>query len=108
MRVKEQPMIANQSEAPDETLWKYSTVGREAQSAPADDNAVKTSKPAVQPERNERLLREHLHDPYILSTTDLHLPRRIADAGHQAYQGTLDQHYDDGGHLLRVNRVREE
>lgn len=174
--------------------------------APLSDKVVNTRKPTVGPGRNERLLREHIHDPYkatkklaeptvcpvcnavftggrwqwkeswpldahqevchacrrtrddypagiitlkgpfavahkqdllhlarhheereraehpmhrimkideradtiIISTTDLHLPRRIADAVHHAYKGKLDEHYDEGGYLLRVNWSRQE
>ncbi len=42
-----------------------------------------------------------------ITTTDIHLPRRIGQALHNAYEGALDIHYDKDGHFIRVNWARE-
>jgi NMD protein affecting ribosome stability and mRNA decay len=44
----------------------------------------------------------------IVTTTDLHLPRRMGEALHRAYQGEIDFHYSKEGNLLRVYWQREE
>ncbi len=43
-----------------------------------------------------------------ITTTDIHLPRRIGQALHNAYRGSLDLHYDRGGYFVRVTWTREE
>jgi NMD protein affecting ribosome stability and mRNA decay len=43
----------------------------------------------------------------VITTTDLHLPRRIGDALHRAYQGEIDFHYIEEGSILRVHWKRE-
>ncbi|MDH3597416.1 MAG: BCAM0308 family protein [Rhodospirillales bacterium] len=43
----------------------------------------------------------------VVSTTDIHLPRRIGEAVHHAYQGDLDLHYEEEAYFLRVNWTRE-
>ena len=43
-----------------------------------------------------------------ITTTDIHLPRRIGQALHNAYQGALDLHYDEDGYFVRVTWTREE
>lgn len=42
----------------------------------------------------------------VISTTDTHLPRRIGDALHHAYDGALDFHYDEGEQFIRVKWER--
>ena len=39
----------------------------------------------------------------IITTTDIHLPRRIGQALHSAYKGSLDVHYDEEGYFIRVH-----
>ena len=39
----------------------------------------------------------------VITTTDLHLPRRIGDALHHAYQGTLDTNYSKDEYCVRVH-----
>jgi hypothetical protein len=46
-------------------------------------------------------LEEHA-DQLIITTTDIHLPRRIGDALHRAHRGKLDFHYEEEGSRLRV------
>lgn len=42
-------------------------------------------------------------DGMTVTTTDLHLPRRIAEALRSHHQGVVTWHYDDGECFLRVN-----
>ena len=42
-----------------------------------------------------------------IATTDIHLPRRIGQALHDAYQGALDIDYDKAGYFVRVAWTRE-
>ena len=44
----------------------------------------------------------------LITTTDIHLPRRIGDAVHRAYADTLDYHYEDGEARLLVVWRRDE
>lgn len=46
-------------------------------------------------------------DGLRITTTDIHLPRRIGHALHDAYKGDLDVHYDEKGYFLRVAWRRE-
>lgn len=39
----------------------------------------------------------------VITTTDIHLPRRIAEAIKRAYHGELDLHFDDAGYFLRAD-----
>lgn len=39
----------------------------------------------------------------VISTTDIHLPRRIGEAVKRAYHGELDLHFDEDGHFVRVD-----
>jgi hypothetical protein len=43
-----------------------------------------------------------------VSTTDIHLPRRIGNAMKDAYKGTLAEHFDEGGYFVRVTWHRDE
>lgn len=47
-------------------------------------------------------------DGLEISTTDIHLPHRLADATRRAYQGEVKEHYDEDGYFVRVNWHREE
>lgn len=38
----------------------------------------------------------------IITTTDRHLPRRMGEALHHAYEGVFDFHYDQDGEFIRV------
>lgn len=42
----------------------------------------------------------------LVTTTDMHLPRRIGEALQRAYAGELDFHYVEEGNLLRVRWKR--
>jgi hypothetical protein len=43
-----------------------------------------------------------------VTTTDLHLPRRIAHAVEAAWGGALTTHYDEAGYFVRIDWVRED
>jgi hypothetical protein len=42
-------------------------------------------------------------DGLAISTTDIHLPRRIGTALKRAMHGTLDMHFDNAGYFVRVD-----
>jgi len=44
----------------------------------------------------------------VISTTDVHLPRRIGKALHDAWHGDLDVHYDEEGYFARVGWYRAD
>jgi hypothetical protein len=50
---------------------------------------------------------EELPDSIVLSTTDIHLPRRIGDALRNAYKGELELGYSEASCFLRVHWTRE-
>ena len=39
----------------------------------------------------------------VISTTDIHLPRRIGEALKRAFRGKLDMHFDEAGYFVRVD-----
>lgn len=41
-------------------------------------------------------------DRYLVTTTDIHLPRRIGDALASAYDGDMDLQYDKEGYQVRI------
>ncbi len=43
----------------------------------------------------------------VITTTDIHLPRRIGTAIHQAFHGDLQLHFDEDNYFVRVNWTRE-
>lgn len=44
----------------------------------------------------------------VITTTGLHLPRRIGHAVVDACKGTLDTHYDEAGHFVRITWQRAD
>ncbi len=50
---------------------------------------------------------EEAPDRLVITTTDIHLPRRIGEALRRAYHGRLDEHFDEGGYFVRVNWHRD-
>jgi hypothetical protein len=44
----------------------------------------------------------------VITTTDLHLPRRIAHALESAWHGRLETHYDEGGYFVRIGWQRDD
>ena len=51
---------------------------------------------------------EDRDDGLFVTTTDIHLPRRIGEALHHAYRGELDFHYDAEGYAIRVTWSRDD
>ena len=47
-------------------------------------------------------------DGLLLTTTDVHLPRRIGKAVQAAWKGSLDIHFDEGGYFTRIAWRRDE
>lgn len=43
----------------------------------------------------------------FITTTDIHLPRRIGEALHDAFEGDLDFNYIEESYFIRVNWTRE-
>jgi hypothetical protein len=46
---------------------------------------------------------EESDDNLVISTTDIHLPRRIGTALKRALHGTLDTHFDDTAYFVRID-----
>lgn len=44
----------------------------------------------------------------VVTTTDIHLPKRLARAIQSAYKGRLTLHYDQGGCFVRANWIADE
>ena len=51
---------------------------------------------------------EELDDGLRITTTDIHLPRRIAEALNSAWNGELDMHYDEEGYFIRLAWRRDD
>jgi hypothetical protein len=47
-------------------------------------------------------------DRLVITTTDIHLPRRIGEAITRAYRGKVIEHFDEGGYFVRVNWSRPD
>jgi hypothetical protein len=47
-------------------------------------------------------------DEIEITTTDVHLPRRIGDALHSAHKGELSIHYADNEYFVRINWSRDD
>lgn len=57
----------------------------------------------------ERIMRiDQREGETVITTTDIHLARRIGEAVHHAYAGELDYHYQEAENLLRVTWRRDE
>jgi hypothetical protein len=50
---------------------------------------------------------EEHSDSIVITTTDIHLPHRIAEAIRDAYKGELEIRYDKEGYFGRVEWRRE-
>jgi hypothetical protein len=50
---------------------------------------------------------EHQDGALLVTTTDIHLPRRIGEALQHAFKGELDYHYEEGAYLIRLSWSRE-
>ena len=55
-----------------------------------------------------RIMRiEERSDSIVITTTDIHIPHRIAEAIRDAYKGELEIRYDKEGYFARVEWRRE-
>jgi hypothetical protein len=46
-------------------------------------------------------------DKLVITTTDVHLPRRIGTAVHHAFHGDLKLHFDEDDYFVRVDWTRK-
>jgi hypothetical protein len=46
-------------------------------------------------------------DTLVITTTDVHLPRRIGTAVHHAFHGDLKLHFDEDDYFIRIDWTRE-
>jgi NMD protein affecting ribosome stability and mRNA decay len=73
------------------------------------DEIVRLARHHEQIERAEHPLNrivaidEKAEDRIEITTTDIHLPHRIANALRHAYKGEVTEHFDEGGYFVRVN-----
>jgi NMD protein affecting ribosome stability and mRNA decay len=77
------------------------------------DEILATARNVGEAERNEhplhRIISIDEHDDEIkISTTDVHLPHRIAHALKDAWGGTMKTHYDLEGYFARVHWERDD
>ncbi len=49
---------------------------------------------------------ERASDQMVITTTDIHLPRRIGHAIEKAHKGELTTHYDEAGYFVRMTWSR--
>lgn len=52
-------------------------------------------------------IEEKAPDSLEISTTDIHLPRRIGDVMRRTYQGEMTENFDEGAYFVRVNWHRD-
>jgi hypothetical protein len=45
---------------------------------------------------------EQEDEAIVITTTDIHLPRRIGAGVKRAFRGKLEEDFDDAGHFVRV------
>ena len=50
---------------------------------------------------------EQAEDQLVITTTDIHLPRRIGEAVQRAFHGDLNVHYDQDNYFVRVDWRRD-
>lgn len=86
----------------------------------AGDFLAAQGREIVRLARNIEALERHEHplqrimdvaehgDSITITTTDIHLPRRIGHAIEKAYKGELATHYDEAGHFVRITWRRDD
>lgn len=72
------------------------------------DEIIRLARHVEEKEKSEHPLQrimavEEQDNTTLITTTDIHLARGIADAIHQAYQGNLEFHYNPEENLLRAH-----
>lgn len=50
---------------------------------------------------------EEMPDKLVITTTDIHLPRRIADAIKRAYRGTRKEKFDESEYIVQITWHRD-
>lgn len=72
-------------------------------------NLVRNQEAAEKSEHphNRVIAIEETADGLTVTTTDIHLPRRIAEAIRHAHQGNLKIHFDEDGYFLRAEWRRD-
>ena len=66
---------------------------------------ARNAEAAEQPEHplNRIMTIEDTEAGLVISTTDIHLPRRIASALKRAFRGELDVQFDDAAYFVRID-----
>lgn len=78
------------------------------------DEMIRLARNQEQAERPEHPLNrimdieDEAPDRLVISTTDIHLPRRIGEAVSRAYHGTMAEHFDEDGYFVRIDWNRSE
>jgi len=77
------------------------------------DEILQLARNLEEVERREHALNRiiairELPDEILITTTDVHLPRRIGKAIEQAWEGNLDIHFDKQGYFTSINWHRDE
>ena len=79
---------------------------RSQERPPFSDSKQRVSREAGTPSESDHENRER-SDAIVITTTDIHLPHRIAEAIRDAYKGELEIRYDKEGYFARVEWRRE-
>lgn len=71
------------------------------------DDMIRLARHQEQAEKKEHPLNrimdiEEAAERLVINTTDIHLPRRIAEAQKRAWHGKTEFHYDEDGYFLRA------
>src|SRR5262249_27491360 len=79
-----------------------------AELAKLRDQILQLARHQEQAERGQHPLNRILDvqedgETLTIRTTDIHLPRRIGEAGQNAYKGALTTDYDEGRYFVRVS-----
>ena len=72
------------------------------------DEIIRLARNQEETEKGEHPLNriisvEETDEGLVISTTDIHLPRRIGEALEHAFHGELDMHYDEAGYFVRAD-----
>ena len=67
---------------------------------------IESKEQAEHPLQRIMAIEEH-PDRVLITTTDVHLPRRIGHAIVDAYKGEIETHYDEAGYFARIRWQRD-
>ena len=84
-----------------ELIIRRSSVGKDEKEIMTRIRNVEAAERAEHPLHRIIEIEEQAED-LIVTTTDIHLPHRIAHALTDAFGGSMSTHYDRGGHFARV------